>query len=97
MFRRFFGKDEIEKSIDRSIANLLVHMEDSEMNSTDYQACMSALERLTEIKANRRKSLVSKDTLALIIGNLVGIGLIIVYEQKHVVTSKGFGQIIKPR
>jgi hypothetical protein len=97
MFRHFFGEDEIEKSIDRSITKLLKDMDDPELNSIDFEACMASLERLTEIKANRRKSAVSRDTIALIAGNLIGIVLIMVYEQKHVMTSKSFSQLIKPR
>jgi len=40
---------------------------------------------------------ISRDTIALIAGNLMGILLIVAYEQKHVITSKGFGQVIRPK
>ena len=97
MFRHFFGKDEIDKSIDRSITKLLNDMDDLGLNQVDRLECMTQLERLTEIKANRRKSAVSRDTIVLVAGNLVGILLIMAYEQKHVMTSKSFSQLIKPR
>jgi hypothetical protein len=33
----------------------------------------------------------------MILGNLMGILVIVAYEQKHVMTSKGFSQLIRPK
>jgi hypothetical protein len=40
---------------------------------------------------------VSKDTLTLVAGNLLGILLIIKHEHVNVITSKALGLILRPR
>jgi hypothetical protein len=40
---------------------------------------------------------VSKDTIALIAGNLLGILLIIKHEHVNVITSKALGLLLRPR
>ncbi len=65
--------------------------------SDEYSKLMAYLERLNEVKARERRDPVSRDTVALVVGNLVGILLIVAYEQKHVMSTKGFNQIIRPK
>lgn len=65
--------------------------------SEKYQDLMAYLERLQQLKTYTRSEPLSRNTIALIAGNLMGILLIIAYEQKHVMTSKGFGEVVRPR
>lgn len=83
--------------LDPLIDAVLKEMQSIGVNSEEYPKLMAYLERLYEIKAHDRQDPVSRDTLALIAGNLMGILLIVAYEQKHVMTSKGFSQILRPR
>jgi hypothetical protein len=61
-----------------------------------YPKMVVFLDRLHEIKAKTSRVRVSPDTIALIAGNLLGILLIIMYEQKHVMTSKAQSMLIRP-
>lgn len=97
MLENFFGGNEIEKSVDIHIMSILQEMDGQESSTEVYQRNLGYLERLSEIKTEQRRSLVSRDTIALVVGNLAGILLIIIYEQKHVMTSNGLKQLIKPR
>jgi hypothetical protein len=96
MLEKIFGDNTIEKSVDIQIEAILIEMNTQDGASEEYQRNLGYLERLSQVKTEQRRSMVSRDTVAMIAGNLAGILLIIVYEQKHVMTSKGFNQLIRP-
>lgn len=96
MLRRFFKEEEEETPVDKQIDAVLSEMSAEGVDSDKYPKLMGYLERLTKLKQNEKLPPVSRDTIALIAGNLLGILLIVAYEQKHVMTSKGFNQIIRP-
>lgn len=90
---RLFANDEPTK-LDDLIATMEIQLDIVGPYSEDYNDLLKRLERLYDLKAQQRPKKVSPDTLALIAGNLAGILLIVAYEQKHVITSKGFSQIV---
>lgn len=90
-------KGESTDPIDDLINEVLEEMKRSGAHSDNYSTLMTYAERLYDIKTNQRPNSVSRDTIAIIAGNLLGILLIVAYEQKHVMTSKGFSQIIRPK
>lgn len=96
VLKNFFTKDETAP-IDEQINSVLREMSKKGVLSEEYQSLMTHLERLYEIKKQERTDPVSRDTIALIAGNLMGILIIVAYEQKHVLTSKGFSQILRPK
>jgi hypothetical protein len=96
VLRQIFRND-VATPVDALIDAVLDEMHREGVNSEEYPKLMSYLERLYEMKAKDRQPPLSRDTLALIGGNLLGILLIVAYEQKHVMTSKGLSQIIRPR
>lgn len=92
-----FDRGEKDTALQRLIDKVELEMDNTDVNSDEFQKLMTQLERLYDVKANKRHDSVSADTLALVLGNLAGILLIVAYEQKHVITSKGFAQIIRPK
>lgn len=94
--RHIFRKDQ-EDPLNDLIDEVLTQMNTLGPDADEYPKLMAYLERLHELKAKSQRDRVSSDTLALIAGNLAGILLIVAYEQKHVMTSKGFTQIIRPK
>ncbi len=96
VLKHFFIK-ETATPLDDQIDAILSAMDDAGVHSEEYPVLMSYLERLYKTKAETRQTPVSRDTLATVAGNLLGILLIVAYEQKHVMTSKGFSQIIRPK
>lgn len=86
-----------EAELDRVITKLLETMYDEDCISEDYTKMVdhvTALYQLKEQKASRR---VSPDTLAIVIGNLVGIIFIVGHERAHVLTSKAMNFVLKLR
>ena len=91
-----FKRDE-KTALDLQIDAILQEMEKIGVKSDEYPKMVTYLERLHELKAEERRPPVSRDTIALIAGNLAGILLIVAYEQKHVMNSKALPQILRPR
>ena len=89
MIGKFGKKNEL---LDTQINAVLRNMSDIGLDNTEeYSKKLVYLERLHEIKAKNRPARVSGDTMAIVVGNLVGILIIVMYEQKHVLSTKAFG------
>lgn len=91
MFGRFEKKD--PTILDGPIERVLSEMETYGPDSEEYPSYLSYLERLFRLKTETRRERISRDTLALVAGNLAGILIIVIYEQKHVMASKGLSFI----
>lgn len=93
----YFFRIETDTSLDEQIGMVLQEMRSVGVNSDRYPVLMEYLERLNGLKVKNRQEPVSRDTIALVVGNLLGILLIVAYEQKHVIESRGFAQLIRPK
>lgn len=84
----------LDEPIEKVLEELRVH----DPNSKEWATNLTNLERLQELKAApRRKVRVSPDTIVTSVATLLGIGIIVAYEQKHAMVSKGFGfKVPKP-
>lgn len=82
---------------DVPIQRVLSEMEDVGPESDRYPKLIVQLERLSEMKANAKKFRISGDTLVIAAANLIGIGIIVFYEQYHPMTSKAKDYVIKPK
>jgi hypothetical protein len=82
---------------DEPIEKTLEELRQHDPESDEYTKALAALERLTKLKNGKRSKFgVSPDTAAIVLGNLLGILIIVAYEQKHAMTSKGLNYI-KPQ
>ena len=82
---------------DEPIAAVLTEMNTYGPDSPEYPALLANLERLSSMKTNTKNIMrISPDTLAIVAGNLMGILIIVAYEQSHPMTSKGLN-FIKPK
>jgi hypothetical protein len=80
-----------DEAIDKTLESLVTYgTEDAEFGDA-----LSYLERLTKLKAERRRGKVSPDTIAMVVGNLAGILVVVAYEQKHVMTSKAMALLLR--
>ena len=96
MFERFVKKK--ESILDEHIVQTLNSMKSYGPDSPEYPALIDHLDRLTRMKQMERSyNRVSPDTMAIVAGNLLGILVIVAYEQRHVMVSKGLGFILKTR
>lgn len=87
-----FKKDTtLQREINRVHAELQAH----EVGSEEYLKTLTAYERLTLLTVHEKTSSVSPDTKAVVIGNLLGILIIVAYENAHVITTRAFGMFLK--
>lgn len=88
-----FRTNKTPDPLDELIATVLSEMNEHGVDSPEYPDQLSYLERLHELKAKNRPERLKRDTLVTVAGNLMGILLIVAYEQHHVMTSKGMSFI----
>ena len=86
----------IDSDLDDLMKAAIAEMNKSAPNSEQYSNALTSLERLMKLKESK-KTHISPDTIALVLGNLLGILIIVAYEQKHVMGSKGLGFVLKPK
>lgn len=90
-------KKKSREDLQRQIDAVLVDMETYGPDSKEYPTLIENLERLTKLQQSttvRRK--VSPDTVMIVLGNLLGILVIVAYEQNHVIRSKAKDFTLKP-
>lgn len=84
--------------LDEPIAKVLTEMNMVGPDAEEYRALLAHLERLIRLKEEEKSNnRVSLDTMAIIGGNLLGILIIVAYEQSHVMVSRGLSFVLKPK
>jgi hypothetical protein len=97
MFGRFVKKKK-PSVLDEPIAKILTDMNTYGPDSPEYPTLISHLEKLNRMKAEEgSKVRPSPDVMAIVVGNLLGILIIVAYEQKHAMVSRGLGFVIRPK
>lgn len=87
-----FKKNEIDLALDAEITALLAKMGEQDKTSEEYAKMVDQFNKLYEL---RHKSRISKDALATIGANLLGILVVLQHERVHVIASKAFGFVKK--
>jgi hypothetical protein len=96
--RVFTKKPKPEKTeLDKAIDELFLEMRGFTAETEEYAAMVDQLLKLYALKSKDEKSRLSPDTMLIVAGNLVGIVMIVAYEQKNVATSKALNFITKLR
>ena len=90
-------KKDLTPGIDEQIKAVLDEMTTEGVDSEEYSRYLTHLERLTDLKTGNRPAKMSRDMLGQIFGNLAGILIVVIFEQKGTITSKAFGEIIRAR
>lgn len=83
--------------LDDSIDKIFAHMNGYDPETEEYSTLLHRLERLEKLKNDSSSKRPSPDAMLAAGSTLLGILIIVIYEQKHVLTSKGLGFILKPK
>jgi hypothetical protein len=83
--------------LDDAIARSLRTLKHHEVNSPDYVRTLEIVTKLQQMKKDEKSDSVSKDTLATVGANLLGILMIIKYERLNVITSKALSFVLRLR
>jgi hypothetical protein len=90
------SRDE-DTALDKAIEDLFEEMSMRSGDSEEYSKLNDQLSKLYSLKEIDSKKRVSPDTLAMVLGNLLGIVLIVGHERMNVVTSKALNFVMKLR
>lgn len=83
--------------LDKEIDFTEAHLNGMSPIDEDYKTVVENLERLYKVRNVKHERRISNDTIAIIAGNLLGIGLILSYEKLNVVSTKALGFVMKGR
>lgn len=97
LLKYFLSNDPPATLVDGQIDDVLSEMQTQGVTSEEYPKLLRYLEQLNDMRKDERRPPLSIDTIVTVAGNLLGILLIVAYEQKHVMTSKGLSQLIRPK
>lgn len=84
---------ELSDAINRASRTLIT----CDVGSQEYSDTLSHLERLYSMKIENRKNRITPDTMVIVGGNLLGILVIVAYEQKNIIGSKALSFLQKFR
>jgi len=86
-----------ESGLKKAIDEVIREMARRSSDSDEYAKMVDQLSKLYSLKEIDSPGRVSPDTLAIVIGNLIGIILIVGHERTNVVTSKALSFVMKLR
>ena len=95
MFDRF--KKTREDGFDKQIKRILDDMDMFGPGSEEYDKLLKELKKVMKLKDSKKSKGIDPNTVVLVVGNLVGILIIVMYEEKHVITSKAFSVFVKSK
>lgn len=90
----FTKKSKADMLLDAEIETMLRHMSVIGVDSAEYESSLRYLETLYTLKGKPPSS-VSKDTMATIGANLLGILMILKHERMDIITSKALNFVMK--
>jgi hypothetical protein len=83
----------LELVYDQAVRELLF----KQVGSEEYEKILEQVSKIHGLLKDEKSARVSRDTVAVIAANLLGILMIIKHENVNVVTSKAMGLLLKPR
>lgn len=95
MLERLRGKKETE--FDSEIERVLYELNGEQMGTDGYSKRLVYLERLVELRQKTLPERISRDTYIVVGGGILQVILIVFAEHNHVMVSKAFSFIQKPK
>jgi hypothetical protein len=86
-----------DRLLEDALASAYRELNRHSVYTEEYAKTLDQIVKLHSMKKEEKTSSVSKDTVALIVGNLLGILMIIKHENVNVITSKAMNLVLKPR
>ena len=86
-----------KRNIEDEVQHVLTKLSTLDPDSEEYGKAARNLQALYEARSKRPSKIIEADTIVLALTNILGIVLILNYEQIHVVSSKAISFIAKGR
>lgn len=92
-----FNKDNNIAGIETVIGLVTEELEKATPGSEEFSKIAEQLERLNKIAASRKSEPISRNAVIAVIGNLLGIGVILQHERLNTITTKALSFVGKFR
>lgn len=92
----FQSKSEVVLLLESEIVRLLRVLKTHDENSKEYQQTLDRIVMLTRMKEEDKSKFGSRENLTVVLGNLVGIFMILKHEHVNVITSRAMQLLLKP-
>lgn len=92
-----FTNAELPIMLETQIERTLHKLNELEVGSEEYVKTLDLLSRLYKMKAEEKPDRVSKDTMAIVVANILGILIIVRHEHLNVITSRAMNMVMKPK
>lgn len=86
-----------QRMVEQDLEHILALLPITQPDSPEYAKLLTSAERLYGMLDKPKSQPVSRETLATIAANLIGILLIIKHEDVNVITSKALGFVIRTK
>ena len=86
-----FQKNVSRSMLEDNLALLHARLKDLDPTSDEYGLVTDQITKLTKLLDHGSEKSASSDAIILAGANLLGILVVVAYEQKHVITTKAFG------
>lgn len=83
--------------LDDAITRVLRDLSHHPVGSQEYVKTLGILSQLEKMKENNTPPSISKDTLAIVGANILGIFMILMHEHLHPISTKAIGLLLKPK
>jgi hypothetical protein len=83
--------------LDEAKNRLLARLVDLDPAHPEYSETVELLTRLDAVASKTQRPKISGDTMLLVLGNVLGIVIIVAYEQKHVFASQAKSFLLKAK
>lgn len=93
----FIQRTRQETELEKAINSIFEELKTFTSDSKEFAEMTAQLDRLYKLKEHDAPRRVSPDTWLIVGGNLLGILMIVGFEQRNVVTSKALGLLMKLR
>lgn len=90
-----FKKQKNPSGLDSAITDVLSDMKGFTSDAAEYSAMVDQLVKLHSLKECEKPQGISKDTLLIVAGNLIGIVMILSYEKTNVITTRALQFMLK--
>lgn len=74
---------------------LLEELAQHDPHSQEFSKAMKHLKKIVDLQSKGKKT-IDLNTVILVAGNLLGVLVIVAYEQNHIMNTKGLGFVRKP-
>lgn len=84
-------------NLEALINDVEVLMERADVTSEEYQSMLKTLERLESLRNEKKRKSLDPNVILGVLANLAGIAAVINAERLHVLNTKVWGLLLRPR